>query len=58
MSRNTGTGQLLEKMILPALEKGGYNFKEQARIGDKPNGRAHKIDVLIKDGEKNILLSL
>ena len=58
VSRNTKTGQVLEKMVLPALKEGGYLFKEQANIGEKPNGRAHKVDVLIKDEEKNILLSL
>jgi hypothetical protein len=58
MARNTKTGKVLEKMVLPALKEGGYMFKEQAMVGEKPNGRAHKIDVLIKDGDKNILLSL
>ena len=58
VSRNTKTGQVLEKMVLPSLKEGGYLFKEQANIGEKPNGRAHKVDVLIKDEEKNILLSL
>ena len=58
VARNTTTGQVLEKMILPALKNSGYEFKEQARVGEKPNGRAHKVDVLIKNDGKNILLSL
>ena len=58
MAKNTKTGQVLEKMILPALQNGGYEFKEQARIGDRPHGGEHKIDVLIKENRNNILLSL
>jgi hypothetical protein len=30
MSRNTKTGFVLERMVLPALEQGGYFYKAQA----------------------------
>jgi len=57
--RDTRTGIVLEKMILPALEQGGYKFETQKVIGNRPNGRKHKIDVIAsKEGEKEILISL
>jgi len=55
MARNTTTGRVLEEMVLPALAKGGYDFTEQALIGEQVNGRKHKIDVLV---ENDILVSL
>jgi len=55
MARNTTTGRVLEEMILPALAKGGYDFTEQAFVGEQVNGRKHKIDVLV---ESDILVSL
>jgi len=33
MARNTKTGQVLEMMVLPALEMGGYFVEKQVRLG-------------------------
>ena len=56
--RDTRTGGVLEAMVLPALERGGYGYQKQVKIGSRPGGRAHKIDAVAeKDGVK-ILVSL
>jgi len=49
--RGTTTGGVLEQMILPALHHGGYDWKTQVCIGDKPSGGKHNVDVIAtKDG--------
>lgn len=56
--RNTNTGAVLEAMILPTLERGGYACEKQVLVGTRCGGGAHKVDAIVtKDGEK-ILISL
>ena len=50
MSRNTNTGIVLERMILPALEQGGYSCKVQAKLGHRFGISRHVVDVI---AEKN-----
>ena len=45
-SSGTGTGAVLEGMILPALEAGGYRCERQVRIGTRPGGRKHVVDLV------------
>ena len=47
--RNTRTGIVLEQMVLPALTMGGYSYRKQAHVGERPGGRRHVIDVLATD---------
>ena len=56
--RNTTTGRVLENMILPALEGGGYTYETQVHAGDRFGGGRHMVDVVAeKDGGK-VLVSL
>lgn len=57
--RDTRTGAVLESAILPALRRGGYDYKKQVTIGSRPGGGKHNIDLMITTprGEK-ILVSL
>ncbi len=58
MSRNTSTGIVFENSVLPALDYAKYEYKTQVYIGDKPNGRKHKVDLVIyKDNQSRILVS-
>lgn len=58
-ARNTRTGSVLEAMVLPALANGGYHYQTQVRIGERPNGRRHYLDVLANDDDDNeYLISL
>jgi hypothetical protein len=43
--RNTNTGGVLEAMILPALERGGYHYATQKHIGERCGGGTHRLDV-------------
>ncbi len=57
--RDTGTGAVLEAMILPALQRGGYLAQAQVRIGDRWGGGKHVIDVLAEDKNgKRLLVSV
>ena len=57
--RDTRTGTVLEQMVLPALQKGGYTYKTQVHIGQRFGGGRHFVDILAGDNEdKKFLISL
>lgn len=56
MGRDTRTGWVLETMILPSLQKGGYIYETQKLIGTRLNGRSHKVDVAATDKSQRIYL--
>ena len=56
--RDTGTGSVLEAMVVPALEKGGYKLEKQAVVGKRPGGHRHKVDVVAYKGRRRVLISL
>jgi hypothetical protein len=48
-ARDTGTGSVLEQMVLPALRKGGYRYQTQVHIGQRFGGGKHFVDVVAQD---------
>lgn len=57
--RDTGTGAVMEKMVLPALERGGYEYFRQAEVGERLGGGRHLVDVVAYDAEgRGYLISL
>lgn len=56
--RDTGTGSVLEQMILPALKRGGYAHERQVNIGDRIGGGRHVVDVVATKDGKRFLVSL
>ena len=58
MARNTGTGRVLERAVLPALEMGGYEVEYQARLTDRLGGGRHYGDILASKNGERILISL
>ena len=59
MPRDTRTGGVLEGMVLPALDKGGYRYKRQVVIGKRLGGHDHKVDVLVsREADVEIPISL
>ncbi len=58
MGRNTSTGGILEAMVLPALNHGGYVWEKQVNIGRRPGGGLHKVDAVIAKNSRKMLLSL
>jgi hypothetical protein len=57
-NHDTGTGAILEQMILPSLKRGGYECKSQVVIGTRPGGRKHVIDAVAEKEGRRILISL
>lgn len=56
--RNTNTGAVLEAMVLPALQRGGYSLRKQVKVGTRCGGGVHKVDALAEKGGQTILVSL
>ena len=56
--RDTRTGGVLESMILPALERGGYEYETQVNIGTRVGGRRHLVDVIASRENEKFLISL
>jgi len=56
--RDTQTGAVLEQMVIPALNRGGYTYATQVNIGQRPSGRKHKVDVVAERDGRKILISL
>ena len=57
--RNTRTGAVLESMVLPSLEQGGYTYRTQVNIGTRIGGGRHRVDVVASDDRgRNWLVSL
>ncbi|HEY2975973.1 MAG TPA: PD-(D/E)XK nuclease superfamily protein [Pyrinomonadaceae bacterium] len=58
MARDTRTGGVLEAMILPSLERGGYQYKVRVKIGQRLGCGSHYVDVIAEKDSKKFLISL
>src|SRR6266851_2753974 len=57
--RDTGTGRVLEEMILPSLRRGGYACPSgPQKIGLRFGGGARYVDVVAEKGGERYLVSL
>jgi hypothetical protein len=57
--RDTGTGAVLEQMVLPAIERGGYEYFRQVDIGERLGGGRHVVDLIAYDHhQRGYLISL
>ena len=56
--RNTRTGGVLEQMVLPALDQGGYGYKVQVKIGQRLGCGQHFVDVIAQRDGLPILISM
>lgn len=56
--RNTSTGAVLEAMVLPALDRGGYSWRVQVETGTRPGGRRHQVDAITQKDGASVLVSL
>ena len=57
-SRDTGTGRILEAMVLPALAGGGYAYSLQVHVGERLGRGAHFVDVVAEKDGRKLLISL
>jgi hypothetical protein len=58
MAGDTRTGGVLEQMILPALDRGGYDHREQVAIGDRLACGRHVVDVVAEREGRSVLVSV
>jgi PD-(D/E)XK nuclease superfamily domain len=57
--RDTTTGAVMEQMVLPALERGGYEYFRQVDIGERLGGGKHVVDLVAYNVDgKGYLVSL
>lgn len=54
----TRTGGVLERMVLPALDEGGYAWKAQVSLGKRLGTGAHKVDAIAEKDGRRILISM
>src|SRR5438105_1091900 len=58
MRRNTRTGSVLERMVLPALDQGGYTYRIQVNIGKRLGCGTHLVDVIAEEQGRRFLISM
>ena len=58
MARNTRTGGVLEQMVLPALEQGGYTYETQVNLGQRLGLGRHFIDAVAEKNGRKFLISV
>ncbi|MCX7607404.1 MAG: hypothetical protein N2170_09135 [Bacteroidia bacterium] len=57
-SRDTSTGKVLEKLLEPVLELGGYTYQKQVVMGYKPDGKPYKADIVVEQEAERVVVSL
>lgn len=55
---NTRTGGVLEPMVLPALDHGGYTYEVQVKVGQRLGRGKHVVDAVVSKGDRKYLVSL
>ena len=58
INRDTGTGAVLERMVIPALEGGGYLVQKRVVVGERLGGGKHIVDVLARKNGRRLIVSL
>ncbi|MEZ4503566.1 MAG: PD-(D/E)XK nuclease superfamily protein [Dehalococcoidia bacterium] len=54
----TSTGAVLEAMVLPALEHGGYAVERQVHVGGRLGGGKQLVDIVARSGPDVFLVSM
>ncbi len=55
---STRTGGVLERMILPALDQGGYTYETQVQLGQRLGLSKHVVDAVAHKDGRHVLISL
>jgi hypothetical protein len=56
--RNTRTGGVLEQMVLPALDQGGYEYEVQVNLGQRLGCGRHFVDAVAEKDGRRFLVSV
>jgi hypothetical protein len=54
--RDTGTGRVLEQMVIPSFQRGGYNYQTHINVGEHPGGGQHIIDYVVSNQNCELIL--
>lgn len=55
---NTQTGGVLERMVLPALDHGGYAYNTQVEVGERLGCGRHFVDAVVSKDGRRFLVSV
>lgn len=55
---NTRTGGVLERMVLPALDHGGYTYETQVKVGQRLGCGRHFVDAVVSKDGRRFLVSV
>jgi hypothetical protein len=55
---NTRTGGVLEQIVLPALDHGGYKYETQVQLGERLGCGKHFVDAVVTKDGRQFLLSV
>ncbi|MGH8615831.1 MAG: PD-(D/E)XK nuclease superfamily protein [Gammaproteobacteria bacterium] len=55
---NTRTGGVLERMVLPALDQGGYSYRVQVKLGQRLGCGSHFVDAIAEKDGRTFLVSV
>ena len=55
---NTRTGGVLERMVLPALDHGGYKYETQVLVGERLGCGKHFVDAVVTKDGRQFLVSV
>lgn len=55
---NTRTGGVLERMVLPALDQGGYSYRVQVKLGQRLGCGNHFVDAVAEKDGRTFLVSV
>lgn len=56
--RDTRTGGVLERMVIPSLQEGGYTVYSRVSVGKRLGGGEHFVDVVAEKAGRRLIISL
>jgi hypothetical protein len=56
--RDTRTGGVLERMVIPSLQEGGYTVHSRVSVGKRLGGGEHFVDVVAEKAGRRLIISL
>jgi hypothetical protein len=56
--RDTRTGSVLERMVIPSLQEGGYTVHSRVSVGERLGGGEHFVDVIAEKAGRRLIISL
>lgn len=55
--KQSGTGSVLERSVIPTLEQGGYDYSTQVTLSPNFTGKSYRVDLVAMKGNTSFLIS-